>query len=109
MQLTVFTYPFPTAGTGAGSAAAAKLLLNCSSFCLEQKTAGPSWLGYTDRDTTEKQRAWRASRAAAARAALRAPNMVVQIWLENCRRNGSTSLLMCPRYPAFPSRRIGKT
>lgn len=76
MHHTVFTYPFPTDGTGAGSAAAAKLLVNCSSFCLAQKTAGASWLGYTDRDTAEIQRAWRASRAAAARAALLAPNML---------------------------------
>ena len=76
MHHTVLTYPFPTDGTGAGSAAAAKLLVNCSSFCLTQKTAGASWLGYMDRDTAEIHRAWRASRATAARAALLAPNML---------------------------------
>lgn len=86
MQHTVFTVPFPAEGTGAGSAAAAKLLANCSSFCLAEKTAGASWVGYTDRDTAELQRAWRASRAAAAKAALLAPNMIA---LEGELRSGS--------------------
>ena len=77
---TVFTEPFDAlagaGSSGAGSAAAAKVLLNLSSLCFEKWTAGASCWGYTVLDSAEKHRACRASRAAAANAALLAPSML---------------------------------
>lgn len=90
---TVFTDPFDAVGAGAGSAAAAKLLLKLSSPCFENWTAGASCWGYTVLDTAEKHRACRASRAAAAKAALLAPNMLslLQGMLQALRAGGKQS------------------
>jgi len=77
---TVFTdpadAPLGAGSSGAGSAAAAKVLLNGSSLCFEKGTAGASCWGYTVLDIAEKHLDCRASRAAAAKAALLAPSML---------------------------------
>ena len=85
---TVFTEPFDAlagaGSSGAGSAAAAKVLLKLSSLCLEKWTAGASCWGYTVLDSAEKLRACRTSRAAAANAALLAPSMLGNRRLLHC-------------------------
>ena len=64
--------PFDVAGSGAGSAAAAKLLLKLSSPCFVNGTAGALSEGYTAL-SAEKHLDCRASLATAAKAARLAP------------------------------------
>ena len=64
--------PFDVAGSGAGSAAAAKLLLKLSSPCFVNGTAGALSEGYTVL-SAEKHLDCRASLATAARATRLAP------------------------------------
>jgi len=75
--LTVFTVPTAAAGAGAGSAAAAKLRKHCRLPALAAHAPSTSPDGATGRLAALKACApERASRRAAAAAALRAPSML---------------------------------